>query len=150
MNKKILIITCIILFSVAICNLYLLQKNIFSKSTLAINVNWNIPFSLPINDKDIYKEQWPKNGPDGYYYYIAKYEAKDKIEKMNKINWSKSIDDVHVKILNDFYQKIDISSKYKISLKEKLLYYVQDDNDDILILIYNNKSHYLYILEKII
>ena len=99
MNKKILILILVTLFVVAVFNIYTWQKNIFSKSTFAINTNWNIPFSLPISDKDIYKKQWLEDGRDGYYYYMAKYDNKDKIEKMNKINWNQSIDDKYQKLI---------------------------------------------------
>lgn len=139
MNKKILIILCMALFLIAIFNIYALQKNIFSKSTYVINMNWDIPFSLPINDKDVYSKHWPENGPDGYYY-IAGYDNKEKIEKMNKINWSKSID--------DNYKKLKVDGKYKVNLNDNLLYYTKNDKDDYLVLVYNNKNHYLYIFEK--
>ena len=121
------------LFLIAIFNIYVLQKNIFSKSTFAININWNIPFSLPISYKDIYQKQWPEGGRDGYYYYIAKYNDKDKITNLNKINWNESIDD-----------------KYRIKSNKNLLYYSKDDGVDSLILVYDNKKHYLYIFEKVL
>lgn len=148
MNKKILIIVCIVLFLVAIINIYTWQKSIFSKSTFAINMNWNIPFSLPINDKNVYSKHWPESGPDGYYYYIARYDSKEKIEKMNRINWSKLIDDNYQKLVDTFYQKLKIDGKYKVNLNDSLLYYTKNDKDDYLILVYNNKNHYLYIFEK--
>lgn len=148
MNKKILIIICVILFVIAAFNLYTWQKNIFSKSTFAININWDIPFSLPINDKNIYEKHWSNTGPDGYYYYIVEYRNKDKIEKMNKIKWNKSIDSIQLKMIDNFYNKLKIDNKNRPNLDDKLLYYIQNDKDDCLILVYNNKNHYLYIFEK--
>ena len=150
MNKKILIILCVVLCLIAIFNIYALQKNIFSKSTFAININWNIPFSLPISDKDIYQKQWPESGRDGNYYYIAKYDSKDKITKLNKINWNESIDDKYKELIKKFYQKLDIDDKYRIKSNKNLLYYSKDNGTDSLILVYDNKKHYLYIFEKVL
>lgn len=142
MKKKLLIAIFILI-------IFLILYSIFCFGyTILIKKNWGV--YVPKHDEQIYCKEDVKYG-EGWKYNVLKYNNKDKIAQLLKIDWiydkNKEIEEKTSEII----ERLSIEEQYIIDFsKDYYYFYKLDEKDkrDFILLFYYVESNILYIIEQ--
>lgn len=128
-----------------------------------INKNWNSFFTdnhtfyltnrwileIPLDYEEKFYSTSNMFRGEGYVYIVAKYETKESIAKLDKIDWSETFSNNVKYLMEDTYSNIEdnVPSKYKPNIEEKNFLYKEYSKDDgsQMLLIYEKEKSQLYI-----
>ncbi len=125
----------------------LLYKSTFGNYFFVLKINWN--FKLPTADKVIYTSRTqPGFHGDGFTYLITKYNSKNKIKKLDNIDWDTEKDENVEKEILQILDTLKIDKEHLINFDSKYQHYeiVRRDYSK-LFLIYMKEERILYIVE---
>ena len=152
-NSKKNILVAVILFLIIFTLVFFFCMLKIDKSNYAslINNNWNL--NLPYIDEEYYYVDDNSNSPlgDGDRYSILKYTDSDKIEELNKFEWSTTLENNDKNMIDSALKFLKVPNDKKIDYNKNLLYMsITKDRSDKLVIAYDRDNETLYVFERYI
>ncbi len=145
----IILIILILFFIIALSVILFIPKIDHSNYVSLINHNWNL--DMPYCDEKVYYVDNNNVSPlgDGDRYSILKYEIDEKINKINKMQWSDTLISDKKDMVIQALEKFNVPHDKKVDFEKNLLYLTATRSiKDELIMAYDKDEELIYVFER--